>query len=180
MQRLGYTVQEVRTIADAKQTSGLIIPGGESTVIGQLLRDTRLGPWITQQARLGYPVYGTCAGCILIATQVDSPYSLKLIDISVQRNAFGRQLDSFEMPLKVQQPYATQLGVQTFTGVFIRAPQITRVGSDVETIISYAQQPVLVRQKNILAGTFHPELSETSAIHEYFGTLVQSSINHQS
>lgn len=176
MEQLGYPVQEVRTVADAERTAGLIIPGGESTVIGKLLRQTKLGPWIQQRAKQGYPVYGTCAGCILIAKNVDSEYSLQLIDITAQRNAFGRQIDSFETQLIVGTKYSKQLGVKKFTGVFIRAPKIISTGPAVETLITYDKMPVLVREDNVLAGTFHPELSETAAIHAYFGRMVEAAV----
>lgn len=169
IKQLGYTALAVRNLADAKMTDGLIIPGGESTTIGKLLRSTKLDAWIKHQASKGYPIYGTCAGCILIAKQVDSPYSLKLIDITVKRNAYGRQRDSFETTLQFKHDGA----LEQLRGIFIRAPQITRVNKNVETLITHHTQPALVRDNNILAGTFHPELADTLIIHRYFVQMVK-------
>lgn len=169
IEHIGYEAVPVRTIAEAETTDGLIIPGGESTAIGKLLRSTSLDVWIKKQTKIGYPVYGTCAGCILIAKDVDSPYSLKLIDIAVKRNAYGRQLDSFETTLQFKQYGKTE----QVTGVFIRAPKITDVSDTVTTLIQHAADPVLVRQDNILAGTFHPELTDSLTVHHYFIQMVK-------
>lgn len=165
--KAGAMAKEVRTIADAEQTQGMILPGGESTTIGKLLESTKLNGWIKRKAKQGYPVYGTCAGCILISKTVDSEYSLQLIDISVQRNAYGRQLDSFETELQ-------SIVFPKLLGVFIRAPRILNVGRGVTILAHHINEPVLVQQDNILAGTFHPELSHSLAVHTYFVTLVQS------
>ncbi len=165
LEAAGYPAIPVRTISEAEQTAGLIIPGGESTAIGKLLRSTKLDAWIIKRVKQGYPVYGTCAGCVLLAKTVDSEYSLQLIDITAQRNAFGRQVDSFETPLTFQG--------NTITGMFIRAPRILKTHDTTETLIAYDKEPVLVRQKTILAGTFHPELSDSIIIHKYFGAMVE-------
>lgn len=166
---IGYEAIPVRTIAEAEETDGLIIPGGESTAIGKLLISTKLDGWIKKQVKTGYPVYGTCAGCILIAKNVDSPYSLKLIDISVKRNAYGRQLDSFETKLQFKHFGKTE----QITGVFIRAPKITAVTEDTTVLIKHNSEPVLVREDNILAGTFHPELTDSITVHHYFIQIVK-------
>ncbi len=164
IERIGYKAIPVRTISEAEDTDGLIIPGGESTAIGKLLISTKLDAWIKKHVRTGYPVYGTCAGCILIANQVDSPYTLKLIDITVKRNAYGRQLDSFETPLQFKHFGKTE----QVNGVFIRAPKISAVSDNTTILIKYNNDPVLVRQDNILAGTFHPELTDSITVHHYF------------
>lgn len=162
---LGYEARPIRTIAEAMATSGLVIPGGESTTIGKLLRSTKLDSWIIGQAKKGYPIYGTCAGCVLIAKQVDSEYSLKLIDITAKRNAYGNQLNSFEVSL-----YSDAF--PEFPGVFIRAPKIIAVGNNVATLIKHESTPVLVKENNIMAGTFHPELSDSTVIHEFFVKMI--------
>lgn len=165
LRKLKIPAIEVRTIADIEQTAGLIIPGGESTVIGKLLISTGLNSWIQTQAKTGYAVYGTCAGCILIAKQVDSEYSLKLIDITVKRNAYGRQQDSFDEPVDSSV-------FKNLSGVFIRAPLIEQVGKGVEVLATHHGQPVLVRQGNILASSFHPELTDNLDVHRYFANMI--------
>lgn len=166
IKKLGFVAKQIRTVHDAQDISGVILPGGESTVIGRLLRSTKLDAWIQHQAKRGLPVYGTCAGCIVIAQHVDSPYSLHLIDITVQRNAYGRQLDSFEATLS--SPYFKKVDA-----CFIRAPKITAVGKNGTVLLEYNNEPVLVQENNVLAGTFHPELMESLAVHQYFVKLVQ-------
>ncbi|MFA5995416.1 MAG: pyridoxal 5'-phosphate synthase glutaminase subunit PdxT [Patescibacteria group bacterium] len=171
LQKLGYSTKEVRTINDIKQVAGLIMPGGESTVIGKLLINTGLANWIKNSAKNGFPVYGTCAGCILLAKQVDSDYSLKLIDIAVQRNAYGRQLDSFETNLSANH-------FKNIPVVFIRAPKILHAGKNVTILLKHNNSPVLVREKNILAGTFHPELTNNLSVHRYFGEMTKTYSAH--
>ncbi len=168
IRRLGYLATAVRTKRDCAATDGLIIPGGESTTIGRQLRATAtsLGEFIKQRAQRGYPLFGTCAGCILLAKRVDSPFSLRLIDIEVKRNAYGRQLDSFNTPLRSKI-------FPKLDGVFIRAPIIQQVGSTVTTLAWNGKQPVLVQQNQILAATFHPELTGDTAVHKYFINLVR-------
>ena len=156
---------QVRTEVQLHSVDGLIIPGGESTAIGKLLLSTHLDKAISKRSKHGMPIYGTCAGCILIANEVDSAYSLKLVDITVRRNAFGRQQDSFQTTLHSQTLPDT-------TGVFIRAPQISAVGPNVQILYALNNQPVLIQQNNILAGTFHPELTDDYTIHRYFAQLV--------
>lgn len=168
VQRLGASAQLVKTVADAEQTAGLILPGGESTAIGLQLRDNGLGQWLKRAvATKQYPVYGTCAGCILIARQVDSVFSLKLMDITVRRNAYGRQLDSFDEPI-------TSSEFPKLRGVFIRAPRITHVGKTVETLATHGHNKILVRQQHMLAGTFHPELTGDLRVHQYFIDMIKT------
>ena len=143
----------VKNITDMADLSGLIIPGGESTTIGKLLKFSKLDKAIKKSAKNGLGIYGTCAGCVLLASKVDSQYSLKLIDIEVKRNAYGRQLDSFS----------------TNMGLFIRAPKIIKLLSNKAKILKKNKKNIiLVQQNNILAGTFHPELTKNTKIHEYF------------
>lgn len=141
---------------------GLILPGGESTTIGKLIKRYNLAQPIKKMVRSGVGIYGTCAGCILISKYVDSPYSLELINIEVKRNAYGRQVESFIDDL--DSPVFKNL-----SGVFIRAPKITKIiDPDIKILASYKKNPVLVQQDNILAGTFHPELTDQALVHEYF------------
>jgi 5'-phosphate synthase pdxT subunit len=147
----------VRTVSDIEKTSSLIIPGGESTTISKLLITSGLKNWIIKHAKTGYPIYGTCAGCIILA-------SLGLIDISVKRNAYGRQQDSFAELIQSKM-------FPNLSGVFIRAPIITRIGAGVNVLATHNDMPVLVQQNNILAGTFHPELTDKVDVHRYFVTL---------
>lgn len=168
--RLGVQPVEVRLPEHLEGLDGLIIPGGESTTIGKLAVKWHLMEPIRALAQSGRPVWGTCAGMILMAKEVvdgvpDQPL-LNVMDIAVRRNAFGRQVDSFEADLAVP-----VLGAEPFHAVFIRAPLIERVGEEVETIASLAYGAVAARQGNLLATAFHPELMEDDRFHRYFLTL---------
>ena len=171
LDRLGYKAIPVRTPEQLATVDGLIMPGGESTAIGKLLHSSKLFSAITKQAKAGMPVYGTCAGCILVANTVDSEYSLQLIDISVERNAYGRQIDSFEAELQSDT-------LPPVTGIFIRAPRITNTKPSIEILYTYQNEPVLVQQGNILAGTFHPELTPSTVVHQYFAEMVIANRGH--
>lgn len=141
---------------------GLIIPGGESTTIGKLMVKYGFNKAL-KEPRLA--IYGTCAGIILLAKEIagSKQFSLKLMDITVERNAYGRQRESFETDLSIP-----ALGSKPFRGVFIRAPAVIKVGENVEVLAEYGGSPVLVRQGSYLASTFHPELTGDLRIHEYF------------
>jgi 5'-phosphate synthase pdxT subunit len=142
----------------------LVMPGGESSTMSQLLLSSGLFDVIGQRISGGMPVFGTCAGMILLATEVldgrPDQRSFGAIDISVRRNAFGRQIDSFESTI------STSVG--EFHGVFIRAPRIERIGAGVEVVGELNGEPVLVRQNKILAASFHPELAGDARMHQYF------------
>lgn len=157
LRKLNVATKEIRTVQDIDGTSGLIMPGGESTTIGKLLVSTGLDSWLTTHAKKGYVIYGTCAGAILLS-------KLGLINIQVKRNAYGRQLDSFDEPIQSKQ-------FPKLRGVFIRAPIFTAIGKNVTVLATHNQQPVLVQQGKILAGAFHPELTNNLAVHRYFATL---------
>lgn len=155
---------EIRQRADFTDSlSGLILPGGESTVMAKLLAELKLFQPIADAIRHGMPVFGTCAGMILLASAIEgysSPH-FGLLDITVRRNAYGRQIDSFS----TSGDFAGQGGIEM---VFIRAPGIARLGFGVETLASARGQPVAVRQNNIMATAFHPELTGDLAVHKYF------------
>jgi pyridoxal 5'-phosphate synthase pdxT subunit len=157
---------------DLAAVDGLIVPGGESTTIGKLLERFDLLEPIGTRARAGMPLYGTCAGLILMAKEIvgdqDAHDRLGVLDVAVRRNAYGRQVDSFECDLEVaglDEPYPA---------VFIRAPVIERVEDDVEVLASRAGAPVLVRQGGLLASSFHPEMTGDPRVHELFVSMVGS------
>lgn len=162
---------EVRTINDLEKVSALIIPGGESTTIGKLLIKTKLDEAIKQKARQGLPIYGTCAGAIILAKSITGPQqadNLKLIDIEIQRNGYGRQLDSFITDIPVSEKVSTH----PINAVFIRAPIITKLGENTEVLAECEGNPVLVQEENILVSTFHPELTNDNTVHRYFLDMI--------
>jgi pyridoxal 5'-phosphate synthase pdxT subunit len=160
----------VKHAQELESVDGLVLPGGESTTIGKLLdRFELLEPLRLRVAR-GMPLYGTCAGMILMARaitgQEDAPYRLGVMDLCVRRNAYGRQLDSFEADLDVD-------GLdEPFRAVFIRAPAVDGSGDEVEVLASHDGRPVLVRQGHMLASSFHPEMTDDPRVHEMFVDMV--------
>ena len=167
---LGAETVEVRTVADLEDCDGLILPGGESTTQLQFLQEEGLFEAVKKFASDGRAVFGTCAGAILLATEVKNPAqaSLGLLDMTVLRNAYGRQMASdvfFGSSKLTESPMEM---------VFIRAPIIDRVGPGIEVLAEHGGKPVLVRKANVMAATFHPELTHDSAVHRYFLDLVRS------
>ena len=164
---IGVQSIEVRTPEQLHSVDALLMPGGESSTMSQLLESSGLFDPISARIAAGMPVFGTCAGMILLASEIldgrSDQRSFSAIDISVRRNAFGRQVDSFEG--------AINSSIGDFHGVFIRAPRIERVGEEVEVLGSINDEPVLVRQGNVLAASFHPELSNDARLHEYFVSI---------
>ncbi len=170
LHRLEVEVLPVRLPGELKGLEGLIIPGGESTTISKLMLDYDLLSQIRNLAENGLPIFGTCAGMILLASEVaDSTIDpLKVMDITVRRNAFGRQRDSFEAELSIP-----VLGEKPFRSVFIRAPVIVRTHDGVETLAELADgSSVAVRQGKLLASAFHPELTDDLRFHQYFLDIV--------
>ena len=155
----------VKHPADLEAVSGLIMPGGESTTMLKLFASEGIDTAIKEFAAKGKPIYGTCAGAILLAKEVLNPPQerLGLIDITIERNAYGRQIDS-----SVQAGECPDLADHPVEMVFIRAPIIRRVGEGVRVLGRCGNLPVLVEQGNILAGTFHPELTDDPTVHQYF------------
>ena len=164
---IGVQSIEVRNPEQLSSVDALLMPGGESSTMSQLLESSGLFDPIATRIADGMPVFGTCAGMILLASEIldgrSDQRSFSAIDISVRRNAFGRQVDSFEATINSS--------VGDFHGVFIRAPRIQRVGDQVEVLGSINDEPVLVRQGNVLAASFHPELSNDARLHEYFVSI---------
>jgi len=166
VRNLGYETREVRDPADLEGLDALILPGGESTTLGLLIGRRGLAEELPRTIRAGLPVFGTCAGAILLASQVvgSSQYSLGTLELAIERNAYGSQIDSFETELEVD----GSLGVTSVPAIFIRAPRITAWGPEVEVLASFAGHPVLVRHGTQVAATFHPELTVSSSIHRWF------------
>lgn len=170
IEKLGGQVLLVRTPADLQKCDGLIIPGGESTTIYRQMNFINLVEPLVEFAEKK-PVFGTCAGLILMSKDLINgslTEPLGLLDITVERNSYGRQIDSFQVPLDVSLA-KTNRPVAAF---FIRAPRIRRCGSDVKVLASYESEPVLVQQGFHLGATFHPELTSDTFIHEHFLSLV--------
>jgi 5'-phosphate synthase pdxT subunit len=165
MSRLGVTGVPVKSAAALEAVDGLIVPGGESTTVMKLLDRFSLAEPIVRRARGGMPLWGTCMGMIVIAHDVvgAAAPTLDLIDISVRRNAFGRQNDSAEIDLAIE-----ALGPAPFPAIFIRAPWIERVGPGVELLAHRDGRGVMVRHANILGTSFHPELTHDDRVHRYF------------
>ena len=171
LRKLGVEAVEVRTAQELQGLDGLIIPGGESTTMLKLARHYHLIKPIQQMAKAGKPIMGTCAGMILLANKITESdmQTLCLMDIEVRRNAFGRQVDSFETDLAVP-----ALGDEPFHAVFIRAPYIEHLGNGVEALARLEDGTVVaVRKDNLLALAFHPELGHDTRLHEYFVDMVK-------
>jgi len=160
----------VRLSSELDDLDALIIPGGESTTISKLLSDYGLIEPIRKLAKQGFPLFGTCAGLVLLAKKVPDleMESVGVMDIEVKRNAFGRQVDSFEADLQIP-----ALGNENFHGVFIRAPIIEKAERSVEILCKLNGSPVAVRQGKMLACAFHPELTDDLRFHRYFLDLVK-------
>jgi 5'-phosphate synthase pdxT subunit len=167
---MGCDTVQVRKAEHLTDIQGLIIPGGESTTIGKLMIEFGLTEGILELANKGMPVFGTCAGLILMAKEIEnsSQPRLGLMNTVVKRNAFGRQVDSFEAELDIK-----GLDEKPFKAVFIRAPYIKAVKNGVQVLASIEDKVVLAREKNFLAAAFHPELTDDSRIHGYFLDMVK-------
>jgi 5'-phosphate synthase pdxT subunit len=164
IERAGAQPFEVRSLGDIDAAQALVLPGGESTVMGNLLVRFGLLDRLVERIAAGLPVFGTCAGLILLAARVEgyTQPGIGLLDVTVRRNAYGRQVFSFRTPIRTSVP-----GAENIEAVFIRAPKITTRGQKVEVLAEYEGSPILVRQGNILGGTFHPELVDGAGIHRY-------------
>ncbi len=163
--KIGHSPCEVRTLEELSKTDALIIPGGESTTFLRLFNEFNLSEGVKHYA-INHPIMGTCAGLIILSRETnDLPYKpLGLLDASVMRNAYGRQRESFVDTISL----SLNGNKQSFPGVFIRAPKIIDIGLDVKTLAYHKKDAVMVESKNILAATFHPELTDNTEIHQYF------------
>ena len=167
LRRCGADAFEVRKLDELERCRALVIPGGESTTMLKLMRSFDLVEPMRAVLARGVPVFGTCAGMILLADGVSDgrpdQISFEAIDIDVRRNGYGRQIDSFEADLPV-----AALGADPFRAVFIRAPVVERVGAGVEILARHEEQAVLCRQGSVLVSSFHPELTADDRLHHYF------------
>jgi 5'-phosphate synthase pdxT subunit len=168
---VGATPVVVKRLDELDAVDALILPGGESTTIGKLLDRFGLLEPLTERAQQGMPLYGTCAGLILMAREVtgteDAPHRLAVMDVVVRRNAYGRQVDSFEADIEVT-------GIDgPVAAAFIRAPIIEGAGPDVEVLATCEERPVLVRQGRLLASSFHPEMMGDDRVHGLFLAMIE-------
>ena len=170
IEQLGAVSVEVRSVRDLNECRALIIPGGESTTIGFFLEQTGVGKEIIKRTAAGFPILGTCAGAIILAKNVTGsiiPPHLGLLDMTIHRNAYGRQVDSFYTDIEIP-----DLRIKDLHAAFIRAPIIEKTGKDVKILARHKKEIVLVRQLKIVAATFHPELRHDVRLHAYFLTLL--------
>jgi len=172
LEELGADVTLVRKPEQLDEIEALVIPGGESTTFLKILGEKgfqKLGDFVRSK-----PTFGTCAGCIMLAREVENPSQkgLGALDITVRRNAYGRQIDSFIAPSSVED--AVEAGGGPLEMVFIRAPKIANVGPGVEVLARQGDDPVLVRQGKALAATFHPELSDDRRVHAFFLKMIKN------
>ena len=163
---IGAHVAEVRTPAQLESVDALVMPGGESTTMSNLLATSGLYDPIAERIADHMPVFGTCAGMILLAEKIldgrPDQQSFHVLDITVRRNGYGRQINSFEVDLAID-------GLDDpFHGVFIRAPRVESIGPDIEVLARHEDDPVLVRRGNVMAACFHPELTNDTRLHEAF------------
>jgi 5'-phosphate synthase pdxT subunit len=165
IEALGHNALEVKKLEDIRNIHGLILPGGESTSIGKILRERNMLIPLREKVLSGLPVWGTCAGMILLAKELDNDETthLSVMDIKVRRNAYGSQIDSFETADTIEE--VSKLPIPL---IFIRAPYIVDAGSDVKVIHRVNGNIVAARQNNILATSFHPELTDNLEFHRYF------------
>ncbi len=172
-------ITQVKTPNEISQLDGLIIPGGESTTIGQLSLVNGSLKILKEKIENGMPVLGICAGMIMLSKTVDDRVVgktdqplLNILDIKLQRNSFGRQQDSFESDISMD-----SIGIPKFNGIFIRAPSVSDVGSDVKILSKFNEQIIAVKKGNVIGTAFHPELTTDISLHKYFVNLVNSSKN---
>ena len=170
------TVTAVRTTDEISKVDGLVIPGGESTTIGQLSKFNGSLKILKEKIEEGMPVLGICAGMVLLSNnandkvvgKIDQPL-LNILDIKLERNSFGRQRESFESDISLD-----SIGIPKFNGVFIRAPSISDVGSDVEILSKFNEKIIAVKKNNVIGVAFHPELTTDISLHKYFVNLTNT------
>ena len=173
LEKCGVEAVEVRKPLEPDEVDGLVMPGGESTTLLKLMDAWDFVPALEKFHSEGKPIFGTCAGLIILAREVESPkqFSLGLIDVTVERNAYGRQRESFEAHGTAKLD-GQAIPLEMF---FIRAPRVRRVGPGVEVLAEHGGEPVMARQDRVLVATFHPELTDTTTVHQYFCDLVRRS-----
>jgi 5'-phosphate synthase pdxT subunit len=169
LEAAGAVAVPVKTCAALASVDGLVIPGGESTTVGMLLERFELMEPLRARIEEGMPLFGTCTGLILMAKEIEGSGQPRIgcMDVTVRRNAYGRQVDSFEADLPIP-----TVGEEPVHAVFIRAPQVTEVRAGVEVLAESEAGPVLVRQGSLLGATFHPELTDDARVHRLFVEMV--------
>jgi pyridoxal 5'-phosphate synthase pdxT subunit len=173
LEKCGVEAVEVRKPVELDEVDGLVMPGGESTTLLKLMDAWDFVPALEKFHSAGKPIFGTCAGLIILAREVENPkqFSLGLIDVTVERNAYGRQRESFEASGTARLDHdPIQLEM-----VFIRAPRIKRLGPGVQVLAEHGGEPVMARQGLVLVATFHPELTDNTTVHRYFCDMVERS-----
>ena len=168
LRKLNTESVKVKLPEDLDDIDALIIPGGESTTIGMLIKKYNLDTKIREKYAKGMPIYGTCAGAILLAKNIKNSGQprLSLIDMEIERNAYGRQAESFETELNIK-------NMGKFKGIFIRAPVVKKVYNGSEILAEHNNFPVMIKQGNILITTFHPELTSDARVHKFFLEMAQ-------
>ena len=169
-------ISDVKTPEEISQLDGLIIPGGESTTIGQLSMVNGSMKALKEKIENGMPVLGICAGMIILSNSADDRIVgktdqplLNILDIKLERNSFGRQQESFEADVSLD-----SIGISKFNGIFIRAPSVEKVGSEVKVLSKFNEKIVAVQKGNVIGTSFHPELTKDSSLHKYFLNLIQN------
>ena len=170
IEECGARAVRVRTVEELSAVDALIIPGGESSTVGMLLERYGVMEPLRERIEAGMPVFGTCTGLILMAREIEGSGQPRIgcMDVAVQRNAYGRQVDSFEASIP-----APVLGEEPLRAVFIRAPKISRTGPEVEVLAESEGSPILVRQNHLLGASFHPELTGDRRVHRLFIEMTQ-------
>ncbi|HAJ95361.1 MAG TPA: pyridoxal 5'-phosphate synthase glutaminase subunit PdxT [Actinobacteria bacterium] len=178
LKKMNIRTKEIKLPGQLDGIDGLIIPGGESTTIDKLFKKYGFRGKLEEFAKSGKPIFGTCAGLIVLsAATVNKKKQLSLIDIDIERNAYGRQIESFEKYIDLNLNH-TDRG-KKFNSIFIRAPKITRTGKNIKILGRNNGEVVLVRDKNILVCAFHPELTDDPRIHQYFITMIIDSLKEK-
>ncbi|WP_292598373.1 pyridoxal 5'-phosphate synthase glutaminase subunit PdxT [Mesotoga sp. UBA6090] len=172
LRKTGVEPSWVKNRKELDSVEALVMPGGESTTMIKLLKRFEMWEILRNRIEDGMPVLATCAGMILLSRKIENVLnqdSLGVLDISVKRNGYGRQINSFEVDLQID-----EIGPEPFRAVFIRAPKIESISGEVRVLTSYDGSPVLVRQGNVLAASFHPELTGDLRIHRYFLKMAEA------
>lgn len=169
VRKLGHAPVKIKLPEHLEHIDALIIPGGESTTIAKLMQEYNLDKAITEKHKQGMPLFGICAGSVLLSKSIvnDNLPTLNLLDISIKRNDYGRQIDSFETQLQIKN------FSKPFHSLFIRAPVIHSYNSDSEVLAEFNNKPVMLKQNNILITTFHPELTDDLRVHRYFIDMIK-------
>ncbi len=178
LKEIDVPVTEIRSPRQLEEIDGLIIPGGESTTINKLMNKYGFTERLKDFRRSGKPIFGTCAGLIILASEVSGKGpGLGFIDIKIKRNAYGRQIDSFEEMVSINFDHKPDR--KGFRSVFIRAPKIVCTGKNVKILSTMGDEVLLAREKNILVCAFHPELTDDTRIHEYFIQMINKNLEEK-